>query len=149
LKAIKDMILQLDKYSATNKKVRKPRNKKVKSAALQVKKLNYKESDDTYGVQSVSPLNVPGSRMILTFNTKNRRLGVYVADNPISVKGTTLKEWNEDKSFSLTIRKPDDIIPILLKKTEKQFTKVIDGLKTKRGIVNGRINKDTILLRTL
>ena len=149
LKAIKDMITQLDKYSATNKKVRKPRNKKVKSAALQIKKLNYKESDDTYGVQSVSPLNVPGSRMILTFNTKNRRLGIYVADNPIDVKGTTLKGWNEAKSFSLTIRKPDDIIPILLKKTEKQFTKVIDGLKTKRGTVNGRINKDTILLRTL
>lgn len=149
LKAIQDMITQLDKYTSSNKKVRKPRKKKVKAAALQVKKLKYKESDDDYGIQSVSPLNVPGSRMILTFNTKNRKLGVYVADNPIDVKGTTLKGWNEEKSFSLTIRKPDDIIPILLKKTERQFTKAIDELKTKRGNVNGRINKDTILLRTL
>lgn len=149
LKAIQDMITQLDKYSASNKKVRKPRKKKVKAAALQVKKLKYKESDDDYGIQSVSPLNVPGSRMILTFNTKNRKLGVYVADDPIDVKGTTLKGWNEEKSFSLTIRKPDDIIPILLNKTERQFTKAIDELKTKRGNVNGRINKDTILLRTL
>jgi hypothetical protein len=76
-------------------------------------------------------------------------LGVYESDDPISVKGTCLKEWNEEKSFSLTIRKPDDIIPILLKKSEKVFTKAIDDLKTKRGKVNGRINKDTILLRIL
>ena len=121
----------------------------MKSASLQVKKLKYKESDDDFGIQSVSPLNIPGSRMVLVFNTKTRKLGVYESDNPISVKGTSLKEWNEEKSFSLTIRKPDDIIPILLKKSEKVFTKAIDDLKTKRGKVNGRINKDTILLRIL
>ena len=149
LKAIQAMITQLDKYSSSNKKVRKVRNKKVKSASLQVKKLKYKESDDDFGIQSVSPLNIPGSRMVLVFNTKTRKLGVYESDNPISVKGTSLKEWNEEKSFSLTIRKPDDIIPILLKKSEKVFTKAIDDLKTKRGKVNGRINKDTILLRIL
>ena len=149
LKLINDMILQLDKYSAANKTVRKPRVKKTRAADVQVKRLQYKESDDTYGLKSISPIKLPGSSKVLVFNAKSRRLAVYIADSPIEVKGTSLKGWNEDKSFSLTIRKPDDIMPIILKKTEKQFMKVINELKTKRGKVNGRINKDTILLRVL
>ena len=149
LKSIQDMITQLDKYSSSNKKVKKTRNKKVKSATMQVKNLKYKESDADFGIQSVSPLNIPGARKVLVFNTKTRKLGVYESDDPISVKGTSLKEWNEEKSFSLTIRKPDDILPIILKKSEKVFTKLIEELKTKRGKVNGRINQDIILLRIL
>lgn len=148
LKTIQDMITQLDKYSNSNKKKKAPR-KREKAAASQVKNLKYQESDDNFGVRSVSPLSLPGARKILTFNTKNRKLNVYVADSPIEVKGTTLKGWDESQSYSLTLRKPDDIIPVLLNKTERQFTKVIDALTTKRGTVNGRVNKDTILLRTL
>jgi hypothetical protein len=121
----------------------------VKTADMQVKKLQYKESDDDYGVSSVSPLTVPGSRKVLVFNTKTRKLSVYESDSEIEVKGTSLKNFDEIKSYGLTIRKPDDILPIIANKTEKMFTKAIDTLKTKRGKVNGRINKDTILLRTL
>jgi hypothetical protein len=76
---------------------------------------------------------------------------VYESDGAdgFGVKGTTLQNYDENKSYSLTIRKPDDIIPIITNKTERMFTKAIDGLKTKRGNVNGRINEHSIILRTL
>ena len=149
IKEIDKMSSQIEKYRGANTKVRKPRKKKVKTANMQVKKLQYKESDDDYGVSSVSPLTVPGSRKVIVFNTKTRKLSVYESDSEIEVKGTSLKNFDEIKSYGLTIRKPDDILPIIANKTEKMFTKAIDTLKTKRGKVNGRINKDTILLRTL
>ena len=149
LKGIKDMTSQLDRFGASNKKVRAPRKKKAKAASMQIAKLQFKQSDDDYGVQSVSPLNVPGANRVIVFNTKYRKLGVYFADSPIEVKGTALKNWDEEKSFSTTLRKPEEILPLLVDKTEKQIMKVIDALTTKRGKVNGRMNKDTILLRTL
>lgn len=149
LKVITDMILQLEKYSVVNKTVRKPRKKKVKTADMQVKHLKYKESDEDFGIQSVSPLSVPGARKVIVFNTKYRKLTVYEADDPITVKGTTLQGWNPEKSYIMTVRKPEDILPAIANKTERQFTKLIDALKTKRATPNGRINQETIILRAL
>jgi hypothetical protein len=151
IKAIDKMLQQVEKYRGANTKARKPRVKKVKSAEAQVKKLKYKESDDNFGVSSVSPITLPGSKKVLLFNTKNRKLMIYESNGAdgFGVKGTTLQNYDENKSYSLTIRKPDDIIPIITNKTERMFTKAIDGLKTKRGNVNGRINEHSIILRTL
>ena len=151
IKAIDKMLQQVEKYRGANTKARKPRVKKVKSAEIQVKKLKYKESDDDFGLSSVSPITLPGSKKVLLFNTKNRKLLVYesIDADGFGIKGTTLQNYNENKSYSLTIRKPDDIIPIITGKTEKMFTKAIDGLKTKKGNVNGRINEHSIILRTL
>jgi hypothetical protein len=66
----------------------------------------------------------------------------------LGVKGTTLQNFDIKTSFELTIRKPDDILPIVTNKTEKQISKIIDALKTKKKTPNGRINNETILLRT-
>lgn len=148
LKVITEMIDQLDKYAAANKTVRKPRVKKVKAAALQVKNLKYKESDTDFGIQSVSPLSVPGSHKVIVFNTKYRKLSVYYADSPIEVKGTSLKNFNEH-SFTTTLRKPDEILPIMVNKSEKQIAKAIDALTTKKAPANGRINQETVILRAL
>jgi len=151
IKAIDKMLQQVEKYRGANTKARKPRVKKVKSAEIQVKKLKYKESDDDFGLSSVSPITLPGSKKVLLFNTKNKKLLVYEAldSDGLSVKGTSLQNYDENKSYSLTIRKPDDIMPIITSKTEKMFTKAIDGLKTKKGNVNGRINQHSIILRTV
>lgn len=151
IKAIDKMLQQVEKYRGANTKARKPRIKKVKSAEAQVKKLKYKESDDKFGISSVSPITLPGSKKVLLFNTKNRKLLVYESNGAdgFGVKGTTLQNYDDSKSYSLTVRKPDDIIPIITNKTERMFTKAIDGLKTKKGNVNGRINEHSIILRTL
>ena len=148
LKAISSMIDQCDKYSSASKTVRKPRAKKVKDASTQVKNLKYKESDTDYGIQSVSPLSIPGCNKVITFNTKYRKLSVYYAESPIEVKGTSLKNFNEH-SYSTTLRKPNDILPILCNKTDKQITKALEALTTKKTKANGRINSETVILRTL
>jgi len=149
LKAIQTMLAQVEKYRGANTKARKPRKKKVKSADAQVKAMKYKVSDDDFGLSSIAPSSIPGSTKLIAFNTKYRRLIVYQASSKdgFSVKGTTLQNFNESNSYELTIRKPDDILPVVTKKTEKQIFKVVDALKTNRKPPNGRINKETILLR--
>jgi hypothetical protein len=150
IKEIDKMLTQIDKYRGANTKVRKPRVKKVKSAEMQVKKLKYKESDDDFGISSVSPINIPGSRKVIFFNTNNRKLFIYESNGEsIAVKGTSLQNYDEAKSYGLTIRKPDDILPIITNKSEKVFTKSIDSLTTKQVKCNGRINDQMVILRTL
>ena len=150
IKELDKMLTQVEKYRGANTKARKPRKKKVKSADAQVKNIKYKQSDDDFGLSSVAPSIIPGSKKLFTFNTKYRRLIMYEANSTegLGVKGTTLQNFDIKTSFELTIRKPDDILPIVTNKTEKQISKIIDALKTKKKTPNGRINNETILLRT-
>ena len=150
IKEIDKMLTQVEKYRGANTKARKPRKKKVKSADAQVKNMKYKESDDDFGISSVAPSVVPGSKKLFAFNTKYRRLTMYEANSTdgLGVKGTTMQNFDIKSSFELTLRKPDDILPLITNKTEKQISKVIDALKTKKKAPNGRINNETILLRT-
>ena len=150
IKELDKMLTQVEKYRGANTKARKPRKKKVKSADAQVKNIKYKQSDDNFGISSVAPSIIPGSKKLFTFNTKYRRLTMYQANSTegLGVKGTTLQNVDAKVSFELTIRKPDDILPVIANKTEKQISKIIDALKTKRKVPNGRINNETILLRT-
>ena len=54
-----------------------------------------------------------------------------------------------DNDASIDIEETLYLLPSLItNKTEKQISKIIDALKTKRKVPNGRINNETILLRT-
>ena len=64
------------------------------------------------------------------------------------VRGSTVYNWNED-SICMRLRKPDDILPDILTKTENQIDKLLSSLTTKVSKPTGRINKDCILLRVL
>ena len=67
--------------------------------------------------------------------------------NGFEVKGSTLYNWDEDMSKITTLRKPDEILPQILNKTERQITSLWDTFTTKINKPTGRINKDCILLR--
>jgi hypothetical protein len=75
------------------------------------------------------------------FNANNR--------DGFTVSGTSIKNFDETTSFALTLRKPEDYLPIIAARTEKQIEKALNELKTKRKSANGRINQDTILIRAL
>ena len=53
----------------------------------------------------------------------------------------------DDSSRTATLRKPEDVLPLILSKTEKQIEKVWDGITTKINKPTGRINSDCILMR--
>ena len=102
-------------------------------------------------MQSCDPTRIVGADVFYAFNTKYRRATIFKAQSRdgFTISGSTLKGFDPDKSFSLTLRKPKDILPILASKTEKQIDKELSKIKTKRNSANGRINKDTILIKSL
>ena len=151
IKELDKMISQMQKYKATHTNARKPRKKKVQTADKQVKSLNYLTESDEYAVTSVSPVQIPGSRKVYVFNIKYRKLTVYECDSTdgIFVKGSTLKNFDDKRSYSMTLRKPNDILNAIVTQTEKRSQKILDQLKTKRKPANGRMNDNTLILKTI
>lgn len=145
------MISDLEKLSATRKAVRKPRATKQKPIQKQVENLKYKQMDPTYKIESINPALIVGASKMLCFNTKTRKLTMLVCESTtgLQVKNTTVCGFTEDKSFTITIRKPDDVMEELLANTPHKLTKLFDGIKAKKAPASGRTNNDTILLRVV
>jgi len=144
------MLNDLDKIQAASKATRKKRTPKARTADKQIKHFKYLKEDKTnYKLVSVDPLSVPGAFRLYTFNVKNRELTEYttLAANGFEIKGTTIQNFDPEKSRKTRLRKPDAFLPIVLKKTVNQIGKEWDGLTTKTTVPTGRINADTILLR--
>lgn len=143
------MLGDLDKIQAASKATRKKRTPQVRTADKQIKALKYLKDDNDYKLVSVDPLSIPGSYRLYTFNVKNRELCEYVttATNGFEIKGTTIQNFEPDKSRKTRLRKPDQFLPIVLKKTPNQIDKEFKKLTTKVSEPSGRINGDTILLR--
>lgn len=148
IKALDKIIADVEKYKATNTKARKPRVKKVKTAEKQVKDLKYLTEHDELAVTSISPMNIPGSNKLFLYNTKQRKLTVLTSDEGFFVAGTTVKQFKQEDSYTTTLRKPSETIHAIVTKTEKQTAKVLDALTTKKTTANGRINNDTLILKT-
>ena len=106
-------------------------------------------TSDEYQLTSVNPASVPFSQKAFFFNTKNRQLSIYYASGHagIEIKGTTLTGYDADKSIIMTIRKPNEFLPLLLSATPKGIDKVLNTLKTKSRQANGRINANMIIGR--
>jgi len=150
IKKLATFIEDAEKYSAFKKANRKPREKKVKPAGVQVKGLKYKTRDDELKISSVSPTEVVGAQQVWVFNTKTRKLAVYRTDSAlgIQVKGTTLQNYDPEMSLQKTLRKPAEQIKDLLAAGKVQLRKFMDNIKAVPTTPNGRINADTLILRT-
>ena len=145
------MLSDLDRLQSAAKATRKSRTKQPKAADKQVAKVNYKVEDTEYKIVSIAPLQIVGSRRLYTFNTKTRVMTEYVTNavSGFEVSGSTLKNIDTTVSRCTRLRKPDQFIPIVQKKTRLQIDKEWKTLTTKTTVPNGRINKDTILLRVM
>ena len=142
----------LDKLKDSFKAVRMPRAKKPKSTDAQVARLQFMQEDIESKVTSINPVLIPTKEMLWVYNTKTRVLTQYVttATSGFEISGTTIKNFEPTLSKMSRLRKPQDILPDVLKFTPKQIDKRIwDKLTTKIGSPNGRINKDCVLLRVM
>jgi len=130
---------------------RKPRKRKVKSPDELVKKLKYCLKFDELKLESVKPKDIIGCSQLFVYNTKTRKLGCYIANDVsgLSVKGSSITEFSETKSIQKTLRKPDVTLPEVLKGGKVLLRNIIADIRAKESCLTGRINGDTILLRTV
>ena len=132
-------------------KSRKPRKRKAKSAEQLVSKINYAKDFAELKLVSVDPKTIVGANQLWVYNTKTRKLGCYNAEDAagLSIKGSTLQNFAESKSIQKTLRKPAVTLPEVLKGGKVALRNVLTDIRAAEGVLTGRINNDTILLRTI
>lgn len=135
-------------FKKANQKVRV---KKAKPAGVQVAKLQYLKEFADLSLTSVSAPSIVGAQQLWVYNTKNKKLGCYLASGStgFSVRGTSLQGYDPETSVQRTLRKPDIVTKQVLEAGKVQLRKVLTDLTTTETKLNGRINADTILLRVL
>ena len=144
-----DAVLQdCDAYVVWKKASVKPRQKKLKTPAQMVKKLQYCESHDELKLKSVDPADIIRATQIWVYNIKNRKLQYYVADEGgFVVKGTTLSGFNTVQSQQKTLRKPADTLKKIKVASKDNAKMAFDLLKTTGIACNGRFNNNLVIIK--
>jgi hypothetical protein len=127
------------------KATRMPRKRKEKPAGVLVARMQYQKEFAELNMKSIAPTAIIGASELWVYNTKYRRVSVYYAldRGGLSVKGTTLLNYDTSKSETKTLRKPEEFFKTPGKRA---MAFAMKSVKTKPVIPNGRINTETILI---
>jgi len=149
LEALESIMSATNMFLQQAKVNRKPRAKKSPSKEKLVSKLKFKTHDDRYKLVSIKPEEAAAALELWVFNTKTRKLGVYVASDTaaLSVKGTTIINFNEAKSVAKTLRKPEEQLKDANKLPKTKMRGLFNSVNSIETKLNGRINADIILLK--
>jgi hypothetical protein len=130
---------------------RKPRAVKSVSKDKLIAKLKFKKTDTGLKLVSVNPLDVVGSKELWIYNTKTRKIGKYIAAefSDLSVKGTTIINFDVEKSLQKTLRKPAEQLKSFNSMGKVQLRKFLEDINAVDIKLNGRINEDTVLLKVV
>lgn len=150
-KWLKEIIEQCQSV-VQNKKAKKPRKKKLRTADMIVKNIKFRQADSDLKLESIDPATIVGADSLLIYNTKSRRIGLYRAKDSegLTVRGTTIKNFNIDlkKSRQKILRKPKEQLTEFRRGTRKRCEVMLDkNIKGKVFSLNGRLNAETILLK--
>lgn len=145
-----ESIITACNHIITNAKItRKPRKTKKVSVTKLVSKLKYKQSDNDLKLTSVNPLDILSAKTLVVYNTKYRTFGMYVAQSggTLSVKGTTIINFDDILSTQKKLRKPEEQLKGIKDIKKLELNKFYKEIKCKDSTLTGRINEETILLK--
>ena len=145
------VILDCQKVMGSATENRKPRKRKVKSPEELVAKVKVLDKFDELKLVSVPTTEIIGAMQLWVYNVKTRKLGCYHAEDAggLSVKGTSLENFNESKSVHKKLRKPEVSLPEVMKAGKVLLRNYMDSIRAVESALTGRLNADTILLRSL
>lgn len=146
---VESLISNSESTAHVQRAARKPRKIKEKSVSQIIGKMKFLKESTEYKIASIDPSRIIKAQMLLVFNVKYRKFGIYYAasDAGFSVAGTTIQNFDEAKSLNKMLRKPNEVLSACLTTTKLATIKLFDGIKTTPAPMNGRINSDTILLK--
>lgn len=148
-KLIADCNSYTNAKAATKTVNKKPRKIKEKSADQLAKGVKYLKESAEHKLVSVSPASIIGAQEVYLFNSKNRNLHRYVADSDkgLSVQGSKIIGINEAEQSMKKVRKPELMLPELLKANKHGAKRIITGIKGTEHKGNHRIDANMIILK--
>lgn len=147
---ISDLLTAIEQYRGVKKATKKARVRKAPSKEKMVAKLKYAKEDKALKAISINPADIIGAQELWVYNIKTRKLGKYVAATyqTLGVKGTSITGFDEDKSVSKTLRKPDEQLKEFAKAGKVALRTWLKDIKAVEVRLNGRIGPDVLLLKT-
>lgn len=139
----------LNTRQKVKKQTRKPREKPIEQI---VSKLNYMKEFQELDLVSVEPVQICKSQTLCTYNTKSRKFTIYQAQDTVpftlSVSRSSIIQFNNAKSTQKMLRDPKKQLEKLLGASTTTLWSEFNKIKAKTSSPSGRINTDTILLKT-
>lgn len=146
-----DQLLEaIEQYRGVKKATKKARVKKSPSKEKLVSKVKYCKDFAELKLVSINPVDIIGATELWVYNTKTRKLGKYVPgayQDSLAIKGTSIINYDEDKSVSKTLRKPDLQLKEFAKAGKVALRTFLKDIKATETKLNGRINEDVVLLK--
>ena len=153
--ALYEMIVTDATHHANKMKAgRKKRAKKKPSTQKLISKINYKKSDDQLNLVSVDPAKIIGASEVWLYNTKTRKLiRVRAGDKQyggvLSIKGTTIQNFDEKESIQKNLRKPKEQLEEFSNAGKVKLRKFMENIRAVDTFFNGRINNHMIILKCI
>ena len=146
---VRSVVQACDTVAVIAKTTRKPRKRKEKPASVLVAKVKYLKEYTDLKLKSVHPEKMVGAEEVWVFNVKYRKLFQYVAQDgmQLSVKGTTLQNFDPEKSGAKTIRKPEEFFKGVDGMTKRPLTKAFKEIRGVLAKATGRINEECIIVK--
>lgn len=147
---IDNILASVDQYRKIKKATKKSRVKKAPNKQKLVSKIKYLKEDKGLKLVSVNPIEILDSTELWIYNIKTRKLGKFVAEayQTLSIKGTTIMNFDANKSVCKTLRKPEEKLKEFNKASKIQLRKFLEDIKATETRLKGRISPDIILLKT-
>lgn len=133
------------------KTTRKPRKVREKSAEKLVSKVKYLKEAPELKLVSILPQEIIKAQSVWVYDNKYRKLTVYNSKGPegLTVKGTTILNFDENTSIQKRLRKPEEILPQVTSGGKVTLRKLMDQIKTIHIVPTGRLNGDIIIIRAI
>ena len=150
--AFLDAVLEdLARFAQAKKTTRKVRAKKPASKEKLVSRLKFLKDSPQLKLVSINPVDILTATELWIYNVKTRKLGRYLPapHSNLGIKGTSIVGYDESKSVSKTLRKPEQQLSEFMKSSKIQLRKYMEGIKATETKLNGRISTDVMLLRTV
>ena len=146
---IDNLMSAIEQYRGVKKSLKKAKVRKAPSKEKVIAKLKYAKTDPVLKIVSINPADIVGASALWVYNIKSRKLGKYVAAayQTLNVKGTSITNFDTDKSISKTLRKPDEKLKEFAKAGKIALRKFIEDIKATETKMNGRISTDIVLLK--
>lgn len=145
---LETIISDIEKYIGTKKITRKRKPTPPDKLVKNVKYLQSYNLSETNTIQSINPVQIPGCKILIVYNTKYNQLTVYHSKK-MSIKGTTLKDFDVEKSWSKKLRNNLSVIDRIKLCNQNLIDSIKDEISTSLIVPNGRINENCVLLRVL
>jgi len=139
-------LMAIDTFTASKKTVR--RKKPVDPRKI-VARLRHLKADKDFNIASINPVDILGSTEVWVYDVKRKRLGLYMSESPggLGVHGTSITGYSDTLSYEKTLRKPDEQLPLITKKSKKALHEQVGKIRGKQMKVKTRINPNMLILK--